>query len=86
MRASFANHWNAALLDEYYERWQHDPASVDEKWSAFFEGFALGNTAPPARNGANGVLSPTTPAAGTCTTARRGSRRQQQRRAAGQGR
>ncbi len=55
MRASFANHWNAALLDEYYERWQQDPAAVDEKWSAFFEGFALGNTTlPVARNGANG--------------------------------
>ena len=57
MRASFANHWNAALLDEYYERWQNDPASVDEKWSAFFEGFALGNATPPARNGANGAAN-----------------------------
>ena len=62
MRASFANHWNAALLDEYYERWQHDPASVDEKWSAFFEGFALGNTTlPVSRNGTNGAATrPTT--------------------------
>ncbi len=47
MRPSFANNWNAALLDEYYAKWQRDPASVDEKWAAFFEGFALGSSLPP---------------------------------------
>jgi 2-oxoglutarate dehydrogenase E1 component len=46
MRTSFANNWNAALLDEYYAKWQRDPASVDEKWAAFFEGFALGSSLP----------------------------------------
>ncbi len=54
MRPSAANHLNAALLDETYERWQKDPASVDEKWAAFFEGFALGCATPP-RVGVNGT-------------------------------
>ena len=47
MRPSSANPSNAALIEEYYALWQKDPASVDEKWAAFFEGFALGCAAPP---------------------------------------
>ncbi len=42
MRTSLVNAFNAALLDGTYERWKHDPASVDPTWSAFFEGFELG--------------------------------------------
>ncbi len=42
MRDSFATHWNTALLDENYAKWKQDPASVDAKWAAFFEGFELG--------------------------------------------
>ena len=42
MRTSLVNAFNAGLLDETYERWQRDPASVDATWSAFFEGFELG--------------------------------------------
>ncbi len=42
MRTSLVNAFNAALLDGTYERWKHDPASVDPSWSAFFEGFELG--------------------------------------------
>jgi 2-oxoglutarate dehydrogenase E1 component len=53
MRTSYLNDWNADLLDEYYQRWKRDPATVDSTWSAFFEGFELGLS--PARNG-NGVL------------------------------
>ena len=34
---------NAGLLDENYARWRKDPASVDDSWSAFFEGFELGS-------------------------------------------
>ncbi len=52
MRPSSANPSNAALIEEYYVLWQKDPASVDEKWSAFFEGFALGCAAPPRPGGA----------------------------------
>jgi 2-oxoglutarate dehydrogenase E1 component len=53
MRTSYLNDWNADLLDEYYQRWKKDPATVDSTWSAFFEGFELGLS--PARNG-SGVL------------------------------
>jgi 2-oxoglutarate dehydrogenase E1 component len=49
MNASYLNDWNADLLDEYYQRWKQDPASVDSSWSAFFEGFELG--ASGGRNG-----------------------------------
>ena len=51
MRPSAANHWNAALIEEYYAKWQVDPASVDEKWAAFFEGFSLGCANPPKAGG-----------------------------------
>src|SRR3954447_15024662 len=50
MRPSFATHVNLELLEENYDRWQKDPASVDSDWSAFFEGFALGDL--HLRNGA----------------------------------
>ena len=50
MAISFANRFNADLLDQNYERWRKDPASVDPVWSAFFEGFELGSTVP--KNGA----------------------------------
>jgi 2-oxoglutarate dehydrogenase E1 component len=66
MRTSFANNWNAALLDEYYAKWQHDPASVDEKWAAFFEGFALGSSVPP-----RGAASSAPPAEKDAATASR---------------
>src|SRR5262245_13172611 len=44
-RTSFANRANLDLIDEFYQRWRRDPASVDETWRAFFEGFELGGTA-----------------------------------------
>src|ERR1700704_4255260 len=43
MRPSFATHLNLVLLEENYRRWQNDPESVDSGWSAFFEGFELGD-------------------------------------------
>src|SRR3954471_8536421 len=52
MAISFANRFNADLLDQNYELWRKDPASVDPTWSAFFEGFELG-TVQPAKNGAS---------------------------------
>src|SRR6478736_1961984 len=54
MKTSYLNDWNADLLDEYYQRWKQDPASVDSSWSAFFEGFELGSSA--GRNGQADVL------------------------------
>lgn len=49
MRTSIAARANLELIDQNYERWQEDPASVDPSWAAFFEGFELGNL--PQRNG-----------------------------------
>jgi 2-oxoglutarate dehydrogenase E1 component len=39
----FATRWNLAALEPAYERWRKDPASVDESWRVFFEGFELGS-------------------------------------------
>lgn len=48
---SFANRWNADLLDEYYDQWLSEPDSLEPKWQAFFEGFQLGLTqTPPVAN------------------------------------
>jgi 2-oxoglutarate dehydrogenase E1 component len=56
MRPSFATHLNLDILEENYRRWQENPAEVDTSWSAFFEGFELGDM--PLRNGA-AALAPT---------------------------
>jgi 2-oxoglutarate dehydrogenase E1 component len=53
MAISFANRSNADLLDQNYQRWRNDPASVDATWSAFFEGFELGSV-----HSKNGVAAP----------------------------
>src|SRR5438552_12955968 len=50
MRTSIAARANLELIDQNYQRWQEDPASVDPSWAAFFEGFELGNL--PQKNGA----------------------------------
>jgi 2-oxoglutarate dehydrogenase E1 component len=53
MSTSIATRANLDLIEENYRRWQENPASVDAGWSAFFEGFELGNL--PQRNGAAAV-------------------------------
>src|SRR5436190_1430014 len=50
MRTTIAARANLELIDQNYARWQEDSASVDSSWSAFFEGFELGNL--PQKNGA----------------------------------
>ncbi|MEY2491851.1 MAG: 2-oxoglutarate dehydrogenase component, partial [Verrucomicrobiota bacterium] len=50
MHPSFATRLNLDLLEQNYERWLKDPDSLDSGWSAFFEGFDLGNL--KMRNGA----------------------------------
>src|SRR5438874_7116581 len=55
MRPSFATHVNLDLLEENYRRWQDNPESVDSGWSAFFEGFELGDL--NLRNGAAEVAA-----------------------------
>ena len=50
MRTSIDARANLHLIEEKYRLWQDSPDSVDSGWSAFFEGFELGNL--PERNGA----------------------------------
>src|SRR5919108_986380 len=50
MNASIATRANLNLIEENHRRWQESPDLVDSGWSAFFEGFELGNL--PERNGA----------------------------------
>jgi 2-oxoglutarate dehydrogenase E1 component len=50
MRTSIDARANLHLIEEKYRLWQQNPDSVDSGWSAFFEGFELGNL--PDRNGA----------------------------------
>src|SRR5437763_2034874 len=50
MRTSISARANLELIEENYCRWQRNPESVDSGWSAFFEGFELGNL--PQRDGA----------------------------------
>jgi 2-oxoglutarate dehydrogenase E1 component len=56
MRTSIAARANLDLIEENYRRWQQDSGSVDSGWSAFFEGFELGNL--PQRNGAAVAAAP----------------------------
>ena len=62
MNSSFTARWNEALIDDNYESWRKDPASVGEDWSAFFEGFELG-CAKPEKNGAAPAAAPAGPTA-----------------------
>src|SRR5437870_2037759 len=50
MRTSIDARANLDLIEENYRRWQQNRESVDSGWSAFFEGFELGNL--PQRDGA----------------------------------
>ncbi len=62
---TFANRWNADLIDRYYENWLRQPESLEPDWRAFFEGFELGQTRTPA--------PPTAPTTSTSTAAVAGS-------------
>lgn len=42
-----ASRWNADLIDQNYETWLSDPASLDSDWQAFYEGFHLGLSEAP---------------------------------------
>ena len=56
MRPSFATHLNLDILEENYRRWQENPETLDSGWSAFFEGFELGDL--QLRNGAAALEAP----------------------------
>ena len=40
-RPTVATRWNLDLLEDYYARWRNDPASVEDSWRIFFEGYDL---------------------------------------------
>src|SRR6266568_1360020 len=56
MRTSIAARANLDLIEENYRRWRQNPEAVGSGWSAFFEGFELGNL--PQRNGAAAAAAP----------------------------
>src|SRR6516165_5523474 len=39
---------NLEAIEAIYQRWRQDPASVDESWRWFFQGFELGTSRSPA--------------------------------------
>ncbi len=47
MNTSIASRANLELIEENYRRWQENPQAVEPGWSAFFEGFELGNLPEP---------------------------------------
>lgn len=60
MNSSVSARQNADLMEAKYAQWCEDPRSVEESWSAFFEGFELGmaqlkrkEDAAPAQAGAS---------------------------------
>ena len=42
-RSTVATRWNLDFIEENHQRWRNDPASVDETWRIFFEGYELGH-------------------------------------------
>src|SRR5947209_8392718 len=55
MNTSIAARANLELIEENYRHWQENPEAVDSGWSAFFEGFELGNL--PQRDGATAAAA-----------------------------
>ena len=55
MRPSFATRLNLDVIEENYQRWKENPDSLDTSWSAFFEGFELGDLTLKSRASANGA-------------------------------
>ncbi len=43
-----ATRWNLDAIENAYERWRRDPASVDSSWQYFFEGFELSQQFKPS--------------------------------------
>ncbi|MDB5350002.1 MAG: 2-oxoglutarate dehydrogenase, component, partial [Planctomycetota bacterium] len=43
-RSTVASRSNLEVIEANYAKWQHDPASVDETWRFFFEGYELASS------------------------------------------
>jgi 2-oxoglutarate dehydrogenase E1 component len=64
---------NVALLEDKFEEFQRDPASVDPQWREFFRQYDNGVFTPPARPGANGGPAGSASGAGTRSPAASGN-------------
>ena len=68
MNSSVSARQNADLMEAKYAQWCEDPRSVEESWSAFFEGFELGMAQLKARGEAQPAASqPAQASTATCT-------------------
>ena len=47
-RSTVVNWTNAELIEEKFQKWQQDPASVEDSWQSFFAGYELGNRREPS--------------------------------------
>ena len=47
---------NAALIEEYYQRWLDNPDSVDPTWRAFFQGFTMGSNGQAVSGAPSGAV------------------------------
>jgi 2-oxoglutarate dehydrogenase E1 component len=54
-RSSVASRWNLELIEAQYQRWREDPASVEESWRTFFEGYELGTARVEPSGGVPGA-------------------------------
>ncbi|HYH68979.1 MAG TPA: 2-oxoglutarate dehydrogenase E1 component [Urbifossiella sp.] len=63
MTDPFAGPYNRDLLDEVYQQYRADPASVDPTWRAFFAGIEFAGRAPgaPTANAAGSAWAPDAP-------------------------
>ncbi len=61
MNSTVSARLNADLLDEKYAQWCENPQSVDQTWSAFFEGFELGVAQLKKKEAGETAVTGTTP-------------------------
>lgn len=61
MNSTVSARLNADLLDEKYAQWCENPQSVDQTWSAFFEGFELGVAQLKKKEAGETAVAGTTP-------------------------
>jgi multifunctional 2-oxoglutarate metabolism enzyme len=59
---------NAWLVDDMYDQYRQDPASVSESWQEFFADYHQGGPVRPATNGAGGTSAPARSAEGAAPT------------------
>ncbi len=67
MNTSVSARQNADLLESKYAQWCENPRSVEESWSAFFEGFELGTAQPRPRDGESPAAVTEAPSINGCS-------------------